>query len=151
MLPVYVSNRTDEIHNLVPTAHFRYVNTKDNHSDLITRGINTRQLLSSSVSWQGPTWLISPTNWPQDDREYVYDSSAWSQEVVCNSNVGTVPHDKLVDWERFGSYDHIVRVLAWMYRFINNLRARGNTDGTCLSEGSKVAGSMSGINASSLT
>ena len=49
------------------------------------------------------------------------------------------------------TYDHIVRVLAWMYRFINNLRARGNTDGTCLSEGSKVAGSMSGINASSLT
>ena len=34
----------------------------------------------------------------------------------------TTPKDKLVDWERFGSYDHIVRVLAWMHHFINNLR-----------------------------
>ena len=52
--------------------------------------------------------------------------------------MGTVPQDKLVDWERFGSYDHTVWVLAWIYRFINNLRARDNTDGTCLSESSKV-------------
>ena len=41
VLPVNVSNCTDEIHNLVPTAHFRYVNTIDNPSDLITRGIDT--------------------------------------------------------------------------------------------------------------
>ena len=138
VLPVYVSNRTDEIRNLIPTARFRYVNTKDNPSDVITRGVSTQQLLSSSAWWQGPTWLISPTDWPQDDREHLIDSSEWSQEVVCSSNVDTVPLDKLVDWERYGSYDRIVRILAWMFRFINNLRAQGNADGTYQCEGSRV-------------
>ena len=138
VLPVYVSNRTDEIRALVPTAQFRYVATRENPSDLVTRGISTRQL-SSSAWWQGPAWLTSPSDWPQDDKGYVSDQSDWSQETqVCTSAVNTMPGDRVIDWERHGSYDRIVRILAWIFRFVNNVRARVNTDGTCLSEGSKV-------------
>ena len=49
---VYVRNRIDEIFNLVPSGitKFRYVNTKDNPSDLLTRGVTVRKL-RQTANW----------------------------------------------------------------------------------------------------
>ena len=47
---IYVRNCIDEIFNLVPSGitEFRYVNTKDNPSDLLTRGVTVRKLCQTT-------------------------------------------------------------------------------------------------------
>jgi len=67
-----------------------------------------------------PSWLTTQAQWPK--------------ELVCNTIVD-VPTDvlatpvlqqspRLLTWERFGSYDKVLRTLAWVYRYINNLAAK---------------------------
>lgn len=65
-LPVYVTNRVNEIHALLPTAKFRFVSTKDNPSDCITRGVSAKFLQSSALWWNGPCWLTDPNEWPEN-------------------------------------------------------------------------------------
>lgn len=48
ILSSYVQNRVEDVRGLVPEARMHYVPTKDNSSDLITRGITLSNLIQSS-------------------------------------------------------------------------------------------------------
>ena len=64
-LPTFVSHRINEIHQLTPIAAWRYCPTDSNPADLLTMGINS-QLLNSSTLWShGPSWIVTGENhWP---------------------------------------------------------------------------------------
>lgn len=116
VLPVYVRNRVDQVHSLIPGATFHYVSTADNPSDLVTRGITASQLERSTLWWQGPTWLSYSGNW-----------AAWEPvgvEGPAPETVSVVPLPTqlpdFIEWKRFGSYKKLIRVVAWVMRFCSN-------------------------------
>ena len=50
---------------LVPAGHWRYVSTKMNLANLASRSLHIQQLLSCTLWWQGPEWLVlSSEDWP---------------------------------------------------------------------------------------
>ena len=63
-LPIYVRNRVDEIHSLLPSAVYHYISTKENPSDLFTRGVSASLLRRSDLWWSGPAWLSNQLDWP---------------------------------------------------------------------------------------
>ena len=60
----FVTHRITEIHSITDPNCWRYCPTLDNPADLLTRGINSTQLRSSTLWKHGPQWLPSYTSWP---------------------------------------------------------------------------------------
>ena len=61
-LKPFVNNRVSEIRSV--STSWRYCPSADNPADLLTRGVTYEQL-QSAIQWKhGPTWLISPSQWP---------------------------------------------------------------------------------------
>ena len=62
----FVTHGVTEILNLSRPDHWQYYPTQDNPADLLTRGITSSQLKSSTLWKQGPQWLPSKDNWPTE-------------------------------------------------------------------------------------
>ncbi|RLU22169.1 hypothetical protein DMN91_006550 [Ooceraea biroi] len=110
-----------------------------NPADLPSRGCKARQLVESRW-WEGPAWLkLSPNFLPSAD--YVTDEAAVDSEVkksTCRKKSKILADNKLSDetcllvlqqeedegWfmKRQSRYLRIVRTMAWILRFIANIR-----------------------------
>lgn len=66
-LKVYVSNRVASIQKNTDLKHWRYVNTKDNPADLLSRGVKASEIVGSKLWLHGPEWLSRPeSEWPAE-------------------------------------------------------------------------------------
>ena len=82
--------------------NFRYVETKDNQADLLTRRLSSRKFLEYLPFWlHGPTWLVdSPNKWPKYDLNSM--SAIAKSHVVAHIELHVMP--ALLDVERFSSF-----------------------------------------------
>lgn len=61
----FVRHRVTEIQSKTDITTWRHCPGKQNPADFLTRGVTARDLLTNSVWWTGPNWLISKENgWP---------------------------------------------------------------------------------------
>ena len=101
-----------------------------NPADLPSRGMYGPHLKRNLFWWEGPGFLKHPsTKWPK--QEASFESKSALEEGT--KQVPTVTHvlaskeilnvSKVMEAERFSSYQKYVHTLAWVFRFINNLRA----------------------------
>ena len=129
----FVSNRVHKIqqHDQVKWHH---VPTEDNPADLGSRGGNA---VDSHLWKNGPTWLSDPSNWPPDIvLEPTIETMA---EAKVNREIFSVaiPKDDALD-HMLSSHalPRVLRVGAWVWRFIRNCRnqARNRTTGPISTE-----------------
>ena len=59
-LKMFVSHRVSSVQQMIPVDHWRYVLTNDNPADLASRGIDSQALVSSTLWWEGLSWLGLP-------------------------------------------------------------------------------------------
>ncbi|XP_045541691.1 uncharacterized protein LOC106718201 isoform X2 [Papilio machaon] len=90
-----------------------------NWADLPSRGCNSRQLLESRW-WEGPPWLRQQAElWPHS--ALVVDEKEACKELRKTVHVNTCCNEGMTqDLSYFSKYSKIVRVTAWMLRFIYN-------------------------------
>ncbi|XP_053390070.1 uncharacterized protein LOC128552995 [Mercenaria mercenaria] len=104
----FVQNRVIEIQSLTQQYEWNYCPTCDNPADLLTRGISTDQFISNNLWETGPTWILDgrlpPTN---------------IANLQCTIQQGI--HD-VMDIERYSSYRKLLRVTAYVLRFISNCK-----------------------------
>ena len=63
-LSVFVKNRIAKI-TKEKNLECRHINTKENASDIPSRGVNSTELKDCSFWWNGPKWLeTGSTSWP---------------------------------------------------------------------------------------
>ena len=114
--PIYIENRVKVIRLMNLTGSYKYVNTKNNPADIISRGAKIKDILNNGLWWHGPKILLSDlTNIPEDQ----YPSTNNEQEVEEVLIANTVDLSWLL---RFSSWNKSVRVLAYVQRFINNTK-----------------------------
>ena len=136
-LSVFVTNRLKEIKSLEELI-FKHVSSEDNPADIATRGKPPREL-SSTIWWMGPTWLKHPEQqWPvfkiPECKTADVDSEIKSNNVMFKASILSredlsqeIPQllDLLdIDESRCSSFLKLLRVTAWVLRFVNNLRKR---------------------------
>nr|CAI5840395.1 unnamed protein product [Callosobruchus analis] len=65
-LKTFVANRVSEIQTLTSDSQWRYIGTKDNPADLVSRGAYPHELSTKSLWWNGPQFLSkSESCWPE--------------------------------------------------------------------------------------
>lgn len=130
-LTKFVLNRVTEIHRLSANRKWRYCPTGDNPADLLTRGISFQQYVANELWNYGPKWLNSPEQWPiwkepevstllttADDKANE-DNVKPTQEKEAEDSFGI---HKLIDGEKYSRYLKLLRVTAFVLRFVSNCR-----------------------------
>ena len=127
-LPTFVAHRINEIRQLTSTAAWRYCPTESNPADLLTRGINS-QLLTSSTLWSyGPSWITSGENhwptWQPSSSLQMLAATATAEEFtpIPPSQVTNGLHC-IINLSNYSSFDKLIAITTYVYRFITNLKS----------------------------
>ena len=112
---------------------------KDNPADIATRGKCPKELTSSNW-WMGPTWLKHPENqWPVfkmpeckniagfesevKSKDVLFEASLMSREDL-SQEVPKLVDLSDIDETRYSSLLKLLRITAWILRFVNILKKR---------------------------
>lgn len=116
-LKTFVANRVSEIQDTTQASAWRYVPTSENPADLISRGVDASQLQNSSLWWNGPEFLLNnEDDWPT----LKVDKHIDLPEV---KTVATITISApVIDFERFSNFSRLQRTMAYVKRFVNNIK-----------------------------
>jgi len=123
---VFVSNRIFKIHQTLPNCQWAYVRTEQNPADCVSRGLTPKELQSHKLYWSGPDFLLQPIS-----KWNLIVPSVPTRELPELRPISLVASsvEPIDDWlTRFSSYGNLLRVVAWMRRFV--IRNRGQTTNT---------------------
>lgn len=113
----FVGNRVASIQEKTATAVWRHVPSQANPADIISRGMDLETLLSSTLWWNGPHWLLlDSTSWPASEFEASTDTSEIRTVHVARMDT----NEDLT--QRFSKLNRLIRVIATCKRFIQNCR-----------------------------
>ncbi|XP_064467355.1 uncharacterized protein LOC135378268 [Ornithodoros turicata] len=84
--PQFVRNRVTEIQHKVEKDRGRYVGTRANPADLLTRGTSPKKLLQSKLWWKGPSWLVeSDDKWPSPEVNETTQTHVHEEQIALQT------------------------------------------------------------------
>ena len=120
----FVSIRVSEIQSNSDPATWRYLPGEHNVADDVSRGISAQSL---TERWQqGPHFLSLPEHeWPTVPPPNP-DKTEVEREIRKDYKVCTVKEDSItpIDCTKFSKWRRLVRVTAYVFRFVRNVKAR---------------------------
>ena len=133
----YVQHRVNEIRSLSSVDAWRFCPGSLNPADLPSRGISAHELSSESLWYNGPEFLVkSEDSWPKCPATSQIESKEVLQEIVkqpanvvrslVTNNAQSSGWDlsKVVEVDHFSSLKKLLRVTAYIMRFINALKTK---------------------------
>ena len=119
----FVANRVAEIQDSTSPEQWRFVPGRLNPADDCTRGLRASGMTSDCRWIAGPAFLYETEElWPTEDftglipeGDAELKKSAWCGLLID-------PAESQPDPAKFSSWTRFRRVIAWMYRFIDNAR-----------------------------
>ena len=145
----FVQNRVKEIRSLIPVESWRYCPTDDNPTDIPSRGMNSSQLAENTLWMMGPVWLsqreeelksiVITEHLPEEcltEMTVKNRGNLKSSTLLVNTNDSST--SCVIDISRFSSLQRLLRVTAYVLRFLKNLKARLLPDNEQLLIGSEI-------------
>ncbi|XP_055527974.1 uncharacterized protein LOC129720516 [Wyeomyia smithii] len=112
----FVAFRIGEILELTKTTDWRWVPTKQNVADILTKWHRSSDLESEGVWYTGPTFLNEPEDqWPALEVPI---------EKTCEEARGHLNFHGVVEVERCSRWKTLQRVMAYVIRFIDNCKRK---------------------------
>ena len=134
----FVANRVGEIKSLTNPKQWRFVPTNENPADFTTRGMRVSDMVKEKKWWSGPDFLQKEeSDWPvnQIDTYKVSEATEIKKAAQGSTHTGRSNGDWTVisvhvddqpwrlDPSRFSSWTKLIRVQAWVRRFVDNCRS----------------------------
>ncbi|XP_045215312.2 uncharacterized protein LOC123565509 [Mercenaria mercenaria] len=124
--PIFVSNRVQEIHELTKTYEWRYCSTDTNPADILSRGLSYDKFHDNRLWFHGPDWLTNTASFPVKStisQIHVNDNSQGEDTIVLVKETPFVPGIlHILDLQRFSSYQKVLRVCAYIFRFVDQCK-----------------------------
>ena len=120
----FVSIRVSEIQSNSDPATWRYLPGEHNVADDVSRGISAQSL---TERWQqGPQFLSLPEHeWPTVPPPPNPDKTEVEREICKDYKVCTVKDSITpIDCTKFSKWRRLVRVTAYVFRFVRNVKVR---------------------------
>jgi hypothetical protein len=146
---VFVSNRIHQVQSLLPDCQWHHISSEDNPADCASRGLTPSELVNHVLFWKGPTFLTSSTvEWatrvPSIEPDQLPEAKVESPTVLLVETT--------TEWySRFSSYMHMIRVVAYVRRFILLCRRRQQVFECYLTRGELDSASLAIVRFSQLT
>ncbi|XP_064476123.1 uncharacterized protein LOC135390028 [Ornithodoros turicata] len=126
--PVFVQNRVNEIRQLTTDSAWHHCKSRDNPADLLTRGISAHRLRNESLWWHGAPWFSQPRdNWHSEWSDHPPSPPPSTEDAplpsMCNAASAVRP-PPVFSLDRYGTLSQMLRVTAWVARFIKNAHPR---------------------------
>lgn len=122
----YVANRIARIRDVSSQNQWKHVSSIDNPADLISRGVNSVDISTSTLWWEGPPWLIAvKNNWPSYETTVDELPEVRKVKLVLTS-ISDVINPIL---EKFSHWMPLIRITGWLLRFIHNAKIPSHIDG----------------------
>ena len=114
-----MANRVRKIQSH-PNILWRHVPTTENPADLGSRGGSVTE---AELWWKGPQWLSDPKKWPSDIVRQPTQESQAERKIQRELFAGAVEVSDRLDHvlEKF-CFHKVMRICAWISRFIHNSR-----------------------------
>lgn len=129
----FVQHRVSKIHQLTSKSSWNHIPGKSNPVDCATRGLNPKQLYLNEEWFTGPKWLydfdsesMSPQSDLKQSSEIIPNISSESLTSVSLTTQSSLATDLL---EKFSSNTKIIRIVAWILRFLHNLKVNQKSKG----------------------
>ncbi|XP_064081903.1 uncharacterized protein LOC135198264 [Macrobrachium nipponense] len=111
----YVKNRVVEIREVSANYQIFHVSTGENPVDLVTRGVEVKDLVSNSLWFKGPSWLPCESLWPsQKDEVVVY-------EIIAQRQIDPVKVECLFEVRECSSLEKIFMITKYVFQFLKKL------------------------------
>ena len=136
----FISNRIGEIQTNSKPEQWRYIPTELNSADYVTRGLTADEFLNKDTWLNGPDFLQSSEDqWPENKVEKLQASDNEERKIKNNRHVWLVASEvqlvgqnsthvsdsvNRLDVKRYSDWNHMVRIYAWVYRFIENCKTQ---------------------------
>ncbi|CAB4007204.1 Pro-Pol poly [Paramuricea clavata] len=133
----FVENRVNEIRSLVPVECWSHTPGRDNPADIPSRGAKASQLQTSDTWFHGPSWLVcdegewpasKPLSQPSDEcnQELKLNRGGLSTTSLANTQVNLT---YLLDPKRVSRFHKLLRITAYVLRFINHIQRKPYSTG----------------------
>nr|XP_029717218.1 uncharacterized protein LOC115260405 [Aedes albopictus] len=119
-LQVYVGNRVKEIQSATEDFEWRYIPSKSNPADLISRGVQPHLLESQQIWWSGPP-ILNQAIPPIDSPSPIPDENV--PELKRTALVGVVANGRLKLFDNISRFSIIQRSMAYVIRFTDFIRS----------------------------
>ncbi|XP_036142109.1 uncharacterized protein LOC118645343 [Monomorium pharaonis] len=125
---VFVANRVGEIQGITDPERWRHVKSSDNPADILSRGLNPRELASSSIWWHGPTFLQqSDELWPNS--EFVRTTKNLPEQRQCHAAIAVFENNIVNELlNRHSTLNKACRILSYCLRFSKPYRKFASTN-----------------------
>ena len=125
----FVQHRVNEILTLANKEDWGHVAGTANPADIGSRGVSASFLKSSNLWWEGPIWLSGsesewPTFSPQADTADIETERRKNATLMLTTNTVREGVSSIVEIDRHGTLGKLLRVTAYVLRFINNLKEK---------------------------
>jgi len=118
----FVANRIAQILHCSSPQQWFYVASKMNPADMISRGISAGKLIKNSLWWEGPPMLQEKIVKEEIEKEIETEQVEESAELKKCYLFNVVQSESpFVDFHKFSNYKCLIRVWAWVNRFVFNL------------------------------
>lgn len=116
----FVANRVSEVQKLTRVEDWRHVDTKSNPADMVSRGGRPSELIQSSLWWEGPHWLkLDEANWPRSTIQFHATLPEQAANIFIIKEESAFINDLI---SKYSKFQKLVRVLAYIFCFINNCK-----------------------------
>ena len=124
----FVCQRVDEILKLTDGIEWKHCPGEDNPADLGTRSITPKK---SQLWWNGPIWITEESvHWPKqpvlEDTEESDKEKLKKDPKVLLATKSELGIGAVMDGSRFSKLQKLLRVTAWVTRFLWNVSATKN-------------------------
>ncbi|KAL1246774.1 hypothetical protein QQF64_034281 [Cirrhinus molitorella] len=136
----FVANRVVEIQQLTPPELWSHCNGKMNPADLITRGQSASKLKEDDLWWSGPPFLKSepPIKEPEFKKEGLLEQEVnvelKARRVTVQFSNSETLSDPILQLEKYSKLQTVLRVTAWIKRFVFNCRSKEKRTGELTAE-----------------
>ena len=120
-LKIFVGNRITEIQATTETNQWRHVRTNSNPADCLSRGLKPIELKSLELWWKGPAFLYEPVINFQPNFDSKVEELSELRPVKVTLSVTAVYNEEFNNYiKRFESHQRMIRVTAFILRFVRN-------------------------------
>lgn len=127
----FVQNRVTEIQRITNPAFWKHCPGSGNPADCMTRGFSGQQLVESSLWWKGPEWMGLPENfWPNHSPPSNTSAATDEKRVPAVLQATSSTSQTVLDITRYSEAARLLRVTAWIMRYVHKLRHTSNESGS---------------------